>query len=98
MKDTANKPAFLVDLSNDKESALLALSHLSMVDPLECYHLQLDARLPLGIYNTSINRICDKIIKCSARLEKYFNASFCVNALRNAGDRHSCKTISSSHP
>ena len=41
----------------------------------ECYFLQAkNLRPPLGIYNTSISRVCDKVIRLCSLLEQYFRA------------------------
>src|SRR5438552_757085 len=44
--------------------------------PLEdCYHLSKNLRLPLGIYNVSVSRICEKLTAFCRRLEIYIQSS-----------------------
>lgn len=40
-----------------------------------CFHQQSGLRLPLGIYNISISRVTDKLIRLCHRVETYFNSS-----------------------
>lgn len=67
------KQEFRIDLSSGANSSLEALPLLANIDPAICYHSNLNLRLPLGIYNISVSRICDKLTKCSNKLESYFN-------------------------
>lgn len=76
------KPEFNIDLSEGGESVLEALQILSVLDPSEGYHTSNDLRPPLGIYNISISRICDKLTKCCIKLEAYFKSSKKVDDLR----------------
>jgi hypothetical protein len=66
------KPEFVIDLSKDATSSLIAQSRLIAIDTSICYHTTRNLRLPLGIYNNSINRICNKVSKCCKKLEEYF--------------------------
>ena len=76
------KPEFNIDISEGGESALESLQILSALDPNKGYHISNDLRPPLGIYNISISRICDKLTKCCIKLEAYFNSSKKVDDLR----------------
>lgn len=80
------KPEFNIDISVGGKSALEALQILSVLDPNKGYHISNDLRPPLGIYNTSISRICDKLTKCCIKLEAYFNFSIKVDELRRKDD------------
>jgi hypothetical protein len=66
------KPEFVIDLSKDATSSLIAQSRLMAIDTSICYHTTRNLRLPLGIYNNSIYRICNKVSKCCKKLEEYF--------------------------
>ena len=48
------------------------MSHLSALKAGVAYHEHHDRRHPLGIYNVSVLRICEKICKCCMKLEQYF--------------------------
>lgn len=76
------KPEFNIDISEGGKSALEALQILSVLDPNEGYHISNDLRPPLGIYNTSLSRVCNKVTKCCNTLETYFKSSKKVDALR----------------
>jgi Predicted nucleic acid-binding protein, contains PIN domain len=91
------KPEFNIDISEGGKSALEALQILSVLDPSEGYHISNDLRPPLGIYNTSISRICDKLTKCCIKLEAYFNFSIKVDELRRKDDLRE-EVLSSSLP
>jgi hypothetical protein len=75
------KPEYKVDISEEASNPLEALHILSQLDIDTGYHTQNDLRPPLGIYNTSILRICDKLTKCCNKLEAYFNDSITVDEL-----------------
>jgi len=68
----AEKPVLTVDLDGLTSGGLVALSYLSALKTGVSYHERHDRRHPLGIYNVSVSRICEKICKCSAKLEQYF--------------------------
>ena len=67
------KPSFAVDVTG-AVSALEAHSILVAMSDEGCFHEQLGLRLPLGIYNVSISRVADKLIRLCRRVETYFNA------------------------
>lgn len=56
-------------------SPLPALNILSSLRNGASYHEQRDCRHPLGIYNISVSRICDRVTKCADKLEAYWLAS-----------------------
>jgi hypothetical protein len=69
---------FIVDLSRDSTSPLEALSVLAHVSDERCFHEDAGFRMPLGIYNVSLSRACDKVIRLCQRLEAYFKAEMKV--------------------
>lgn len=80
------KPLFEVDVSPDGPAPLAALVPLSLVDQSACHHTSMRLRMPLGIYNVSVSRASDKVIRLCRRLENYFNASVTVNPSREPDD------------
>lgn len=68
------KPIFSLDISKGAASALLAHFVLAHVSDEGCFHETNELRQPLGIYNISVSRACDKVIRLCRRLETYFNA------------------------
>jgi hypothetical protein len=77
------KPEYKIDIDAEGTSCLEALSALSNLRQGVLYHEIIDSRHPLGIYNISIGRVCDKIAKCCEKLEQYFNASTDVSILQS---------------
>lgn len=69
------KPQFHVDTSKSAPSALEAHPILALTTREHCFHTQRNLRLPLGIYNESVSRICRKTEALCLRLDKYFRAS-----------------------
>ena len=67
-----NKPRFPVDITG-AVSALEAHTILTAMSDEGCLHEQEGLRLPLGIYNISISRVSDKLIRLCRRVETYFN-------------------------
>ena len=55
---------------------------LTVLDPNTGNHIANNLRPPLGIYNISLSRICNKVTKCCGALEKYFNSSSKVDVLQ----------------
>jgi hypothetical protein len=80
------KPEFKIDIAEGENNPLEAMKILSKLDIDVGYHIQNNVRPPLGIYNTSITRICDKLIKCCNKLEDYFNTSVKVDELRQESE------------
>lgn len=72
------KPRFPVDITGAR-SALEAHPILTSMSDEGCFHEQSGLRLPLGIYNVSISRVTDKLIRLCRRVETYFNAPNTVN-------------------
>lgn len=84
-----NKPTLVVDLHRGAPTTLIALHHLSAIKKGASFHELIDQRHPLGIYNLSIGRICDKLKKCSERLERYWlSSSLLVDLDPQVGLRH----------
>ncbi|MBF8669581.1 hypothetical protein IR012_08365 [Pseudomonas putida] len=81
---TLTKPRFTVDISGTL-SALEAHPILTAMSDEGCSHEQVGLRLPLGIYNVSISRVADKLIRLCRRVETYFNAP---NTVHPQGDTH----------
>lgn len=52
--------------------SLRAIDFLSSLTEKASYHRERDIRHPLGVYCLSISRICEKVIKCADRLDKYW--------------------------
>lgn len=80
------KPEYIIDIAEGANSPLEALHILSGLDFSVGYHTQNDLRPPLGIYNISISRICEKLTKCCKKLEIYFNSSTKVDDLRKESE------------
>lgn len=66
------KPEYVINLSKGSNTPLEALQILSNIDFKLGYHINSDMRPPLGIYNTSILRICEKLISFCSSLENIF--------------------------
>ncbi|MFG1228584.1 hypothetical protein [Xanthobacter wiegelii] len=64
-------------------SPLPALNILSSLKNGASYHEQRDCRHPLGIYNISVARICDKVAKCADKLEAYWQVSGSPDSVDN---------------
>jgi hypothetical protein len=70
----APKPELVIDLDGPA-AVLQALSCLSALKSGASFHDVHDQRHPLGTYNLSVGRICDKLQKCAANLERYWLSS-----------------------
>jgi len=68
------KTRFTIELPTGSQSSLAAHPLLSLVDEACCFHTQRGLRLPLGIYNVSVSRVCEKVIAFCSTLEKYIFA------------------------
>ncbi len=75
------KKHFNIWLFNGASSSLFAHCKLAKANPEKCFHNSKGLRLPLGIYNISIHRICIKIKKLCEKLESYFEMSKNVDSL-----------------
>jgi hypothetical protein len=80
------KPEFIIDVSGGSNSPLEALGPLSVLDPRMGFHTSRYLRPPLGIYNVSISRASDKLVKCCNRLERYFKTSTKRDVLKGEND------------
>lgn len=69
------KSTFIVDFGVGASSPLAALLILGRLSNEGAFHVSNKLRPPLGIYNVSISRICDKVVKLATRLEQLFNAA-----------------------
>lgn len=65
------KPVIIID-PNNVGNCLPAIKALSSLKDKASYHEIRDLRHPLGVYNLSLSRICDKVKKCADKLEKYW--------------------------
>lgn len=72
------KPRFSVDITG-AISALEAHAILTAMSDEGCFHEHVGLRLPLGIYNVSISRVTDKLIRLCRRVETFFNAPDSLN-------------------
>jgi hypothetical protein len=75
----APKKKLTIDLVPGAQSSLSAHHALSVIDESHCYHLDRSLRLPLGIYNVSISRVCEKLIAFCSKLEKHIDSSHRAN-------------------
>ncbi len=73
-KKIMGKPKIDISLTDDNRELpiLRSRQYLSFLKEGASYHESRDSRHPLGIYNISVARICDKIIKCADHLFKYW--------------------------
>lgn len=65
------KPKYAIDISDESQSSLEAHISLSMLNTCNFFHLPNGFRHPLGIYNISVSRICEKITRLCSNLENY---------------------------
>ncbi|WP_298015535.1 hypothetical protein [uncultured Castellaniella sp.] len=75
----AEKPVFVVHISDETPSALEARVLLARATAERCLHTHNGLRMPLGIYNISVGRVTDKISRLSSKLENYFDKVRSVN-------------------
>jgi len=78
------KPFFTVDIATNAQSSLEAHIPLGFLTDEGCFHNANNLRMPLGIYNVSVSRVCDKLIRLSQRLEAYFKASNTLEPLEES--------------
>jgi hypothetical protein len=69
------KPIFEVDIAPSAQSSLESHLPLAVMVDENYFQQASNLRPPLGIYNISVSRLCDKVIRFCARLEQYFRAS-----------------------
>ncbi|WP_299021970.1 hypothetical protein [uncultured Photobacterium sp.] len=72
-------------ISDNSVTPLDALVVLTSLDADVGYHINRDVRPPLGIYNTSLSRVLNKLVKCCTKLEEYFKLSNNIDGL-SVGD------------
>jgi len=72
---TTLKPKFEIDTAPRFSSSLEAHQVLALLPLDSCYHAAKNLRLPLGIYNVSVSRVCEKVSAFCSRLELYIKAS-----------------------
>lgn len=66
------KQRFSIDIASNAKSSLEAHEALALCRRESCYHEARSLRMPLGIYNVSVSRVCDKVMRLCSRLEQYF--------------------------
>jgi hypothetical protein len=69
------KQVFDIDIATNAPSSLDAHLPLALMSDEGCFHNANNLRMPLGIYNVSVSRVCDKLIRLCQRLETYFRDS-----------------------
>ncbi|TAJ09608.1 MAG: hypothetical protein EPO61_06005 [Nitrospirae bacterium] len=69
------KPIFKVDIAPNAQSSLEAHSLLAAMMDETFFKQVSNLRPPMGIYNVSVSRVCDRVIRFCTRLEQYFRAS-----------------------
>lgn len=70
-----SKMCFTINLTKGTPSSLPAHNLLAAVDKTCCFHTDKGLRLPLGIYNTSVARVCEKLITFCSKFEKFIRIS-----------------------
>lgn len=80
------KPFFAVDIATNAQSSLEAHLPLALMTDEGCFHNANNLRMPLGIYNVSTSRVCDKLIRLSRRLETYFQTSATLESLKDSDE------------
>ena len=80
------KRRLTIDLKRGAQSSLAAHHALSVVDDSHCYHLDRELRQPLGIYNISVSRVCEKLSAFCSKLEKHIDQSHNINDLKNGSE------------
>jgi len=67
------KQLFGIDIASTAVSSLRAHDQLARCTLEDCRHEARELRMPLGIYNVSVSRVCDKVIRLCDRLDQYFS-------------------------
>jgi len=80
------KPVFNVDIATGAQSSLEAHPTLAGMTDEGCFHNANNLRMPLGIYNVSVSRVCEKLIRLCQRLETYFRASNKLEPLKTSDE------------
>ncbi|MGN6316656.1 hypothetical protein [Trinickia sp.] len=81
-----SKPSFVVDIAENSGSNLDAHTPLALTSEERCHHHEIGLRMPLGIYNVSIARVCSKVLRLCHRLETYFDAGHTLQSLESVSD------------
>ena len=81
------KPIFSIDLRKKAQSPLECLRYLYLVNNDENYYRSQNVRPPLGTYNTSINRICQKVERFCLALVAY------IQSEDKSGGQHSREVL-----
>lgn len=81
-----SKPSFVVDIAENAGSNLDAHVPLALASEEGCHHHENGLRMPLGIYNVSITRVCSKVLRLCQRLESYFGIGHTLQSLEGASD------------
>src|SRR5512139_3504789 len=77
------KPIYKIDISKGAPLASEVESVLSKIPPEKCFHHSMGLRLPLGIYNVSVQRISEKVAAFCGRLEAYMKVSTKIDVLED---------------
>lgn len=80
------KPLHRVDIASGQPSALKVAAILAAAPSEVCFHSRLGLRQPVGIYNVSVKRICEKVALFCTALEAYFKAAYRYDDARLRGD------------
>lgn len=80
------KPFFDIDIATNAQSSLEAHPLLVLMTDEGCFHNANNLRMPLGIYNVSASRVCDKLIRLCQRLDIYFKASDTLEPLQTSDE------------
>jgi hypothetical protein len=78
------KPVYKIDVASEVPSNLEADAVLLGIPADVCFHTLRGLRLPLGIYNVSIQRVSEKLIAFCGRLETYMKVSSKIEVLQDA--------------
>jgi hypothetical protein len=62
-------------MGGSEPASLSAAAYLAALKSNSSFHELYDRRHPLGMYNLSVGRICDKIKKCAQKFEEYYLSS-----------------------
>lgn len=77
------KPKYKIDIATTALTSLDAETYLAGISENVCFHRLRNLRLPLGIYNVSIQRASQKLIAFCSRLETYMRVSSKIDVLES---------------
>ena len=80
---TETKRSFTICLTTETKSPLSAHQSLSAIEGNHCHHHDNGYRHPLGIYNVSISRVCERLIAFLRNLESYIQQVTFSNHCKN---------------